>query len=43
MGGASRHKNWKRKQDGWYYVNIDGKQVKLSNDKAEAERAMHAL
>lgn len=37
------HKVWKRKQDGWYYVKIAGKHVKLSTDRKEATLAMHSL
>jgi integrase len=37
------HKVWKRKQDGWYYVKIRGKQVKLSADRTEATLAMHSM
>lgn len=34
---------WFREQTGWYMTTLRGKQVKLSQDKKEAERAFHAL
>jgi hypothetical protein len=37
------HKVWKHKQDGWSYVKVAGKQVKLSPVRAGAVKAMHAL
>ena len=37
------HKVWKRKQDGWYYVTLKKKKIRLSLDRAEATRMMHEL
>ena len=34
---------WFRSLDGYYYTTLKGKKVKLSKDKAEAEKAFHAL
>ncbi len=34
---------WFREQDGFYNTTFCGKQVKLSQDKDEDERAFHAL
>jgi integrase len=34
---------WFREATGWYMTTFRGEQVKLSTDKAEAERAFHAL
>ncbi len=34
---------WFRSQDGFYYTTYKGESAKLSKDKAEAERAFHAL
>jgi len=34
---------WKRKQDGYFYVTLKGKKVRLSKDKKEAQQAFHAL
>src|SRR6185312_11315034 len=34
---------WLRKQTGWYYVTLNGEKVKLSPDKAEADRLFHEL
>jgi integrase len=36
-------KLWKRKQDGWYYTTINGKQEKLSLDYKEAREIFHKL
>ena len=34
---------WFREEDGYYYTTRNRKQIKLSQDKAEATRAFHAL
>ena len=40
---ARAPKMWLRKQTGWYCTTINGQQIKLSQDKAEAQKAFHAL
>lgn len=37
------HKVWKRKDTGWYYAKVGGKKVRLSLDRAAAERMMFEL
>src|SRR5688500_18420124 len=34
---------WFRKQTGWWMVELDDKQIKLSRDKAEADKRFHQL
>lgn len=34
---------WLRKQTGWYYTTVNGNQVRLARDKAEAGTAYHEL
>lgn len=34
---------WQRKGTPWFYTTIDGKQIRLSKDKKEAERMLHAI
>lgn len=34
---------WQRKQNGFWYTKLNGRQVKLSKDKAEARRLLHKL
>ena len=34
---------WFREEDDWFYTTRHGKQVKLSQDKAEARKASHTL
>jgi hypothetical protein len=36
-------KIWQRSEDGWYYCKHKGKQVKLSQNKKQAETAFHVL
>lgn len=40
----ARHSGlWRRKRDGWWMTTLNGKQVKLARDKAEARKALHEL
>lgn len=40
----ARHSSlWFRKQTNFWYTTLDGKQVKLSQDKKEAQQALHTL
>ncbi len=34
---------WQRGKSGWWYTTINGKQMRLAQDKAEAQKALHAL
>src|SRR5262249_2673371 len=34
---------WFRKHDRWYYTTIRGEQIKLSQDKEEADREFHRI
>src|SRR3954447_17432610 len=34
-------KIWFREQDGWYYTTVNGEQLRLSQDKGEAETLFH--
>jgi integrase len=34
---------WYRQQDGWFYTTVAGEQIKLSQDRDEAEREFHAV
>lgn len=34
---------WFRRQTGWYYTTLNGKQIKLARDRGEAKRALREL
>jgi hypothetical protein len=38
-----QNKVWRRKQNSWYYRKIAGKQVRLSQNRGEAEKVMHTI
>lgn len=40
---SRRHTIWQRGGTGWFYTTIRGRQIRLAQDRKEAERAMHAL
>lgn len=43
LPSAGKPSVWFREQDGWYYSTVAGKQIKLSQDKDQAEIEFHAL
>src|SRR4051812_35239768 len=40
---ARQAKVWFRKQNRWFYTTVNGEQVKLSQDRREAQRLFHEL